>query len=152
MAIDFKLPNLGENVDSGDIVSVLVNEGDTISAEQGVFEVETGKAVVELPCPHAGRIAKIHVQKGTTVKVGETLLTVDNNGGSPVASAPAKGSESSCRRSDSKVAICGQWRGKVAAAATEICPASNCTANGSAHQQDSAGRPSYTKTCTPIGS
>lgn len=98
MAIEFKLPDLGENVESGDIVSVLVNEGDTISAEQGVFEVETGKAVVELPCPHAGRIAKIHVQKGTKVKVGETLLTLDGANGSgtqpatkaaPAAAAPA---------------------------------------------------------------
>jgi pyruvate dehydrogenase E2 component (dihydrolipoamide acetyltransferase) len=89
MAIDFKLPNLGENVDSGDIVSVLVNEGDTISAEQGVFEVETGKAVIELPCPHAGRVAKIHVEKGAKVKVGETLLTVDANG-SGAPAAPAK--------------------------------------------------------------
>ena len=88
MAIDFKLPDLGENVDSGDIVSVLVNEGDTIQAEQGVFEVETGKAVVELPCPHAGRIAKIHVQKGAKVKVGETLLTLDGANSAP-ASAPS---------------------------------------------------------------
>ena len=90
MAIDFKLPNLGENVDSGDIVNVLVNEGDTIQAEQGVFEVETGKAVVELPCPHAGKIAKIHVQKGAKVKVGETLLTVENNGGATAAAPAAK--------------------------------------------------------------
>lgn len=89
MAIDFKLPDLGENVESGDIVSVLVNEGDTIQAEQGVFEVETGKAVVELPCPHAGRIAKIHVQKGAKVKVGETLLTVESTNGSGAPSAQA---------------------------------------------------------------
>jgi pyruvate dehydrogenase E2 component (dihydrolipoamide acetyltransferase) len=103
MAIDFKLPNLGENVDSGDIVSVLVNEGDTISAEQGVFEVETGKAVVELPCPHAGRISKIHVQKGTKVKVGETLLTVENNGGAPAA-APAKAAAPAAAPATSKPA------------------------------------------------
>jgi pyruvate dehydrogenase complex dihydrolipoamide acetyltransferase long form len=87
MAIEFKLPDLGENVESGDIVSVLVHEGDTISAEQGVFEVETGKAVVELPCPHAGRIAKIHVQKGSKVTVGETLLTLDGSNGSAPAAA-----------------------------------------------------------------
>ena len=52
MAIDFKLPDLGENVESGDIVNVLVNEGDEIQADQSVIEIETGKAVVELPCPH----------------------------------------------------------------------------------------------------
>src|SRR5688500_584102 len=89
MAIDFKLPDLGENVESGDIVSVLVNEGDTIQAEQGVFEVETGKAVVELPCPHSGRIAKIHVQKGAKVRVGETLLTLDGSSTASSQSATA---------------------------------------------------------------
>lgn len=94
MAIDFKLPDLGENVESGDIVSVLVKEGDTIQAEQGVFEVETGKAVVELPCPHAGRIAKIHVQKGAKVKVGETLLTLDGANSAPAAPKAASATES----------------------------------------------------------
>ena len=51
MAIDFKVPDLGENVESGDIVNVMVKEGDEIQADQGVMEIETGKAVVELPCP-----------------------------------------------------------------------------------------------------
>ena len=48
MAIDFKVPDLGENVESGDIVNVMVKEGDEISADQSVMEIETGKAVVEL--------------------------------------------------------------------------------------------------------
>ena len=52
MAIDFKVPDLGENVEAGDIVNVMVKEGDEIQAEQNVMEIETGKAVVELPCPH----------------------------------------------------------------------------------------------------
>ena len=47
MAIDFKLPNLGENIDSGDVVNVLVKEGDVITANQALIEVETGKATVE---------------------------------------------------------------------------------------------------------
>lgn len=86
MAIDFKVPDLGENVESGDIVSVLVKEGDEIQADQGVLEIETGKAVVELPCPYAGKVVKLHVQKGSKVKVGDPLLTVEGNN----ASAPAK--------------------------------------------------------------
>jgi pyruvate dehydrogenase E2 component (dihydrolipoamide acetyltransferase) len=91
MAIDFKVPDLGENVDSGDIVNVMVKEGDEIQAEQSVMEIETGKAVVELPCPHAGRITKIYVQKGSKVKVGDPLLTVDGAGAAPAAkSKPAE--------------------------------------------------------------
>jgi pyruvate dehydrogenase E2 component (dihydrolipoamide acetyltransferase) len=76
MNIDFKLPELGENVHSGDVVNVLVQEGDVIAANDGVVELETDKAVVEIPCPHGGRVAKLLVKKGDTVKVGQTLLTV----------------------------------------------------------------------------
>jgi pyruvate/2-oxoglutarate dehydrogenase complex dihydrolipoamide acyltransferase (E2) component len=79
MGIDFKVPDLGENVESGDIVNVLVKEGDEISADQGVMEIETGKAVVELPCPFPGRVTKVHVHKGSKVKVGDPLITVEGN-------------------------------------------------------------------------
>ena len=77
MNIDFKLPKLGENVESGDVVNVLVKEGDRIEANQGVVELETEKAIVELPCPHAGKVVKLHVKKGDRIKVGQTILTVE---------------------------------------------------------------------------
>jgi pyruvate dehydrogenase E2 component (dihydrolipoamide acetyltransferase) len=93
MPTDFRVPDLGENVDSGDIVNVMVKEGEEIQADQNVMEIETGKAVVELPCPFGGRITKIHVQKGSKVKVGDPLLTVENSkaqtAAKPAASAPA---------------------------------------------------------------
>jgi len=75
--IDFRLPELGENVESGDVVNVLVKEGDQIAGNQGVVELETEKAVVELPCPHAGKIVKVHVKKGDRIKVGQTIVTVE---------------------------------------------------------------------------
>jgi pyruvate/2-oxoglutarate dehydrogenase complex dihydrolipoamide acyltransferase (E2) component len=77
MNIDFKLPELGENIHAGDVVNVLVKEGDHIAANDGVIELETDKAVVEIPCPHGGRVAKLHVRKGETIKVGQTILTVE---------------------------------------------------------------------------
>lgn len=77
MATEFNLPNLGENVESGDVVSILVSEGDSIEGNQGVIELETDKAVLEIPCPIAGKVAKVHVKKGDTVNVGQTILTVD---------------------------------------------------------------------------
>ena len=88
MAIDFKLPDLGENIESGDVVSVLVKEGQSIDANQNVLEIETGKAVVELPCPHAGKITKLHVKKGSKVKVGDSLLSIE--GSAPAAEPKAK--------------------------------------------------------------
>ncbi|HVA46229.1 MAG TPA: 2-oxo acid dehydrogenase subunit E2 [Pirellulales bacterium] len=87
--MDFKLPDLGENIEAGDIVSVLVHEGDEIQANQGVVEVETGKATVELPSPQAGKVTKVHVKPGQTVPVGGLLLSIEAKEGS-VAKAPKR--------------------------------------------------------------
>ena len=85
MAIDFKLPALGENIDSGDVVSLLVHEGDVIQANQNVVELETDKATVEIPCPHAGRVSKIHVQPGQTVPIGGVLVSIEESVGAAKA-------------------------------------------------------------------
>jgi len=105
MSIEFKLPELGENIENGDIVNIMVSEGDEIAANDGVFELETDKAVVEVPCSHAGKITKIHCSKGDTVAVGQTLLTLEPADGEPTeeeasaeteaeASAPEEGEAS----------------------------------------------------------
>ncbi len=93
MAIEFKLPDLGENVDSGDVLNVLVHEGDTIQANQNVIELETDKATVEIPCPHAGRVSKVHVQPGQTVPIGTVLLSIEASAGADGASAAPKKKE-----------------------------------------------------------
>ncbi len=89
MSIEFKLPELGENIESGDVVNVLVREGDQLEGNQGVVELETDKAVVEIPCPHPGKVTKLHVKKGDTVKVGQTILTVEADGEAEATEAPA---------------------------------------------------------------
>ena len=76
MATEFKLPEVSEGVESADVAEIMVSEGDVIEAGQVVMEIETEKAVVELPCPLAGRIEKVHVSSGDTVKVGSVLLTI----------------------------------------------------------------------------
>jgi pyruvate dehydrogenase E2 component (dihydrolipoamide acetyltransferase) len=87
MNIEFKLPELGENIQTGDVVNVLVEEGEPIAVNQGVCELETDKAVVEIPCPQSGRVVKVHIHKGDTVHVGQTLITLDtgSDGTSAVA-------------------------------------------------------------------
>ena len=80
MATEFKLPNLGENIESGDVVNVLVKEGDEIKANQGVIEIETDKAVIEVPSTNGGRVSKVHVKAGQTIKVGSTVLTLESAG------------------------------------------------------------------------
>ena len=90
--MEFKLPDLGEGIESGDVVSLLVSEGDTIEAEQPVVELETDKAILEVPCPHAGVIVKIHVAPGDTVEIGGLLVTLEPAGATatkePAESAP----------------------------------------------------------------
>ncbi|NIP85933.1 MAG: biotin/lipoyl-binding protein [Planctomycetales bacterium] len=77
MAIEIKVPDLGEGIESGDVLNVLVREGDRIAAEQGIVELETDKAVAEVPSPQAGRVVKIHVQNGQTVSEGTALITLE---------------------------------------------------------------------------
>jgi pyruvate dehydrogenase E2 component (dihydrolipoamide acetyltransferase) len=88
MNIDFELPELGENIHAGDVVNVLVHEGDRIAANDGVVELETDKAVVEIPCPHGGRVLKLHVRKGETIRVGQPILTVEAEQAPLAASQP----------------------------------------------------------------
>lgn len=76
MNIEIKLPEIGDGIDSGDVLEVLVNEGDVIAKDQGLVELETDKATVEVPSSHAGKITKVHVNTGDTVKIGATLVTV----------------------------------------------------------------------------
>ena len=77
MNIEFTLPELGEDITSGDVVIVLVHDGDVIAANDNVVELETDKAVVEIPCSYAGKIAKVYVTKGETVNVGQPVLSIE---------------------------------------------------------------------------
>ncbi len=76
MDYEFVLPNLGENIDSGDVVNVMVAIGDELEPNQPVVEIETDKAVVEVPCPKGGRVEAIHVGQGDSVAVGNPILTL----------------------------------------------------------------------------
>lgn len=77
MTVEFKLPDLGEGIHEAEIIAVKVKEGEMVKEDQIIFEVETDKAVVEIPSPHAGAVAKIHVAQGQTVKVGCVMIGYD---------------------------------------------------------------------------
>src|SRR5438067_10225423 len=76
----FRLPDLGEGLTEGEIVTWLVAPGDTVTLNQPIVEVETAKAVVEVPSPYAGVVVALHADAGRTVDVGAPLLTVDVGG------------------------------------------------------------------------
>lgn len=109
MAKQFKLPDLGEGIAEGQIVRVMIKEGDEVAEDQAIMEIETDKAAVEIPSPHAGVASKIHVKEGDTVQVGQALVTF---GGSGEESADAgEKTETAAKASKSSSA------GKSAAAA-----------------------------------
>jgi 2-oxoisovalerate dehydrogenase E2 component (dihydrolipoyl transacylase) len=76
----FLLPDLGEGLTEAEIVTWHVQAGDTVTVDQPIVEVETAKAVVEVPVPFAGRVTALHGQPGDVVTVGEPLVTVDTAG------------------------------------------------------------------------
>lgn len=85
------LPDVGDNIEKGTVVAVLVAEGDTVSEGQPVVELETDKAVVEVPANASGTVQSVQVKVGDSVKVGGVLLTLSggNGGAAPAAAAPA---------------------------------------------------------------
>ena len=88
--IEFKLPELGENIEQGDLVRLMIAPGASISEGQPVMELETDKAVVEVPSSVSGTVQEIRVKEGQKVKVGQVIFTVENGAGakSPEATSP----------------------------------------------------------------
>jgi pyruvate dehydrogenase E2 component (dihydrolipoamide acetyltransferase) len=89
MAKEFRFPDVGEGITEGEIVRWLVQEGDEVQADQTLAEIETDKAVVEMPSPYAGTVLKLHFKEKDLVKVGQALVTIGEKGEVPAEAAPA---------------------------------------------------------------
>ncbi|RLG20321.1 hypothetical protein DRN67_00245 [Candidatus Micrarchaeota archaeon] len=76
MVFEFKFPDVGEGIHEGKIVKWLVKEGERVKADQPVAEVETDKAVVEVPCPKDGYLLKQYFKEGDVIKVGQIMFAV----------------------------------------------------------------------------
>ncbi len=76
MITEFKFPDVGEGITEGYLVRWIVNEGDKIKEDQVVAEIETAKAVIEIPSPRDGFVVKLHYKDDDEIKVGETLVTI----------------------------------------------------------------------------
>jgi len=88
----FRFPDVGEGITEGEIVRWLIKEGDEVKEDQTIAEIETDKAVVEMPSPYSGTVLKVHFKEKDIVKVGQPLITVGVKG-EPVEAAaePAPG-------------------------------------------------------------
>ena len=86
---EFKLPELGENVHQGDLVRLMIAPGATVAEGQAVMELETDKAVVEVPSSVSGTIKDVLVKQGEKIKVGQVIFTIENGAGGKRAEAKA---------------------------------------------------------------
>ncbi len=75
MAYEFKLPDIGEGIHEAEIVKLHVKEGDDVQEDDVFAEVETDKAVVEIPVPINGKVSTLNIQEGDTVEVGSVVAT-----------------------------------------------------------------------------
>jgi pyruvate dehydrogenase E2 component (dihydrolipoamide acetyltransferase) len=120
--MDFTLPELGENITTGDVLRVLVKPGDTLEKDQPVLELETDKATIEVPSSVAGHVKDVKVKAGDKVKVGQSILTVDNGASESAASpkppadeseAPQRGRESDASQPKSREAAAANSAEKI---------------------------------------
>ena len=89
MAVEIKLPALGEGVDSGDVLEIFVSVGDTVEKNETLVELETDKATVNIPTEVTGKITAIHVNEGDTVSVGSVMVSIEPSEAAAPAPAPA---------------------------------------------------------------
>src|SRR5215471_6084687 len=97
MLREFKLPDVGEGLTEADIVAWHVKPGDTVEDGQIIVEIETAKAVVELPSPWDGTVARLLAEEGQTVDVGVPIIAIEVAGAAreePAAAASAAGKTS----------------------------------------------------------
>src|SRR5688500_17817651 len=101
---ELKLPELGENVTSADVLRVLVSAGDTVTKDQPVLELETDRATVEVPSTVTGVVQDVKVKPGDKVKTGQVILTVgeDRAGQQVKADKPAAGAATGAATSSAK--------------------------------------------------
>lgn len=127
--LEFKLPDLGEGLTEAEIVRWLVSVGDVVAVDQPVVEVETAKAMVEVPCPYGGVVTARFGEEGTELPVGAPLLTVAVGAMEPVGAASASGSADSSGSSNesSGNVLVGYGIGTPAARRRRIRPSAPAT-------------------------
>ena len=95
MVYQFKFPDVGEGIHEGEIVSWKVKEGDVVQEDQNLVEVETDKAIVEIPSPKAGKIVKLNGKAGDTINVGDVLVEIEEGAEGGSSEQPEASEDSS---------------------------------------------------------
>jgi pyruvate dehydrogenase E2 component (dihydrolipoamide acetyltransferase) len=153
MVHEIKLPELGENLHSGEVMEVKVAVGDTVSAGQTLLEIEAEKSTIEVPAPEAGRVTQILVKKGDQVQVDQTICTLDNdvaarhNG--PATEVPAATGSSKAAPEPPAARSDGERQTAEPPRAEATTPAKSEPADG--HSQATEPAPATATTMVPAG-
>jgi len=139
--VEFRLPEVSEGVTKVDVASVSVKVGDTISSGTVICEVETDKAVAEIPCPHAGTITAVHVTPGVSITVGSPLITISATSGAGASSAGSSGAKSSAAAQPAVGAPEKEVSAAAPAAATAAPSATTVSAGTTTSQNDGPPAP-----------
>ena len=160
MTIEVKIPDLGDGVESGDVLEVFVNDGDTIEKGQDLIELETDKATVTVPSSAAGTITKIHVAEGDTIAVGGVIVTVEESVGASkdsqlkqeaVESAPQQSKQKSVKPETTPVAEVPITKDTVRKNVVAVESAADAIREVDAVEAKSAAREVAAKTETSAG-
>ncbi len=137
---EFKLPELGENIDQGDLVRLMVSLGASVTEGQPVMELETDKAVVEVPSSVTGTVKEIRVKEGQKVKVGQVIFTVENGAGAKakgvetkaVETKPSEPNAPAAKAPAQKPAPVAKAAAPAVSEARPVAPAASSAATGAA--------------------
>src|ERR1700722_641754 len=137
MPTEFKLPELGENIESGDLVRLLIKPGTSISEGQPVMELETDKAVVEVPSSVTGTVGEVRVKEGDKLRVGQVIFTVEQaagqakaaSAGAPSAGAPSARASALSESAAAQTSIGATGKAAAPSGPVSSAPASSATAS-----------------------
>lgn len=133
----FNLPDLGEGLQEAEIVTWHVKEGDTVKADEPLLSVETAKAVVEVPSPYSGRVAKLYAGEGEILEVGKPLVDIDTGeGGASQAAEVGEEVKEEAKKGERKAADSGTVVGKMETSDTELVE----TARAGSRRRGAGGR------------
>ena len=122
---EFKLPELGENIEQGDLVRLMISPGASVTAGQAVMELETDKAVIEVPSSVSGTVKEVRVKEGDKLKVGQVIFTIENGTGAKAKAVETKTAEPKPPAEKSSKAKASQAPAKAETVSTPAVAASH---------------------------
>ena len=145
--MDIKLPELGENIAQGTVSKILVKVGDSVKKGQNIVELETDKAVLEVPSPSEGTVKEILIKAGQVVKVGQPAFKFDNGTAPAAASSttapkPAAASPAPAAAAPSKPASPASQPSAASGAVVITLPPSDATDEAEPAPEPEASAPS----------